>query len=186
MSASTVNTPDPFQILPWEDVIFKYIFNSLHIHTLCHLRAVSTTCLHCVQEYLKVKRTINLTWIPLRFNETAFRWLIDGNKSIRRLILRNSKGWMTDLLLQPVLESNKMIKHADFKNCTAISNNSILKLAENNPSLEIIGLQECVWLSVQALKGLSANSPNLHTVNLTGCWEINDDAVISLIHSCQK
>ena len=173
-------------VLPWDDVLFKSIFPCLELTTLFQLRTVSQQFKSCIEGYFSCCRRVNLCRVSLRFTVDAFELLTYNNYSLRTLVLRNSKNWLSDPVLNPVLENNANLNKIDLTNCTSLSSTCLQCLAISCKNIQEILLRDCHWVSVEGLMIIAQNCLNLQKVDLSGCWEINDNAIITLARSCQK
>ena len=52
---------DLFHVIPWEDVLFPYVFRKLDMACLFRLRALSVHAKDCVDKYFSICPSINLT-----------------------------------------------------------------------------------------------------------------------------
>ena len=177
---------DLLDVLPWHDVLFRSIFPCLSLTTLFRLRQVNSQYKQCVEEYFSQCHKVNLCRVSVRFTITAFNILTKDNSQIRTLILRNSKSWLSDDLLIPVLKNNNKLQKIDLTNCTSLSNRSIQGMASNCPDLRELLLRDCHSLSLEGLTAIAFNCSKLEKVDLTACWEVNDEAVITLARLCTR
>ncbi|XP_013387642.1 F-box/LRR-repeat protein 15-like [Lingula anatina] len=172
--------------LPWEDVLFKKVFPNLAVQTLFSLRRVSKQFHECITYYFQTSKCLNLSRIAARCNGVAFQIMTNDNSNLQELNLRNSKDWLTDELLVPVLQRNGRLLLIDISNCTRLTNESIRILALHCPNLCRITLRECIWLSVVAVTNLVLHCRGLTHVDLSGCWNLNDEAVVTMAMCCQQ
>lgn len=172
--------------LPWEDVLFRYIFRCLSIPDLYKLRGVNSLFHKCVTDYFTACPVVNLVRIGNVITREAFAEITYSNYGMRVLVARQCKGWLTDRVLVPALDVARRLVKVDLTGCTSISNSSIQKLAISCPQLQDLSLRECHWLSKEGLMVLAMNCKLLAKLDLTACWEINDEAIIILTTFCNK
>ena len=172
--------------IPWEDVLYRHVFSYLSMNDLFMLRATGKLGHQCVQDYFTCCPCVNVTRLGPKFNEKTFHIITSDNCSLRRLVLRNAKNWLTDKVLVPVLGANQKLVSLDLTNCTSVTNASMQKAAISCGALEELRLRDCHWLSPESVVVVAMNCTQLRHVDITGCWEINDDALIVLVMYCAQ
>ncbi|WAQ96892.1 FXL15-like protein, partial [Mya arenaria] len=172
--------------LPWEDIVFQYIFPLLPIQTLFQLRRVSRECKHMVQHYFSISRVLNIARIGGKVTAEAFHILTDESSNLLHLNLRNAKDWLNDTLLMPVLKSNARIQTLDLTNCISLSNTSLQVLATHCVELKCLTLRDCVWLSPEGVTVIGLYCKELEKIDISGCWNVNDEALTVLVKGCSK
>ncbi|KAK3590947.1 hypothetical protein CHS0354_034517 [Potamilus streckersoni] len=175
-----------FMELPWEDVVFPYIFSCLPIQMLFRLRNVSRQCKEMIREYFRTSTYVNIVRVASRMTSEAFQILTKDRCRILYLNLRNAKDCISDDLMASLFRANNRLQKVDLSNCSTVSNASIHVMSMNCHNLTSLILRECHWLSVSGLNVISMNCRQLENVDLTACWNIDDEAVIVLIMCCKK
>jgi hypothetical protein len=172
--------------VPWDDVLFQYILPLLPVQTLFQLRRVCTTSLLMIKEYFSQSKEINIARIAGKVTAKAFHILTDENTNLLRLNLRNSKGWLSDELLIPVLKCNPKLQLLDLTNCTSVSNAVLQCAAVHCPGLKKLMLRDCVWLSPEGVTVIGLYCKDLETIDFNGCWNVNDESLSVLVSSCPR
>ena len=174
-------------VLPWEDIIFKYIFPCLNVKELFQVRATCGLCHECVTEYfIKMKRLVICNMGP-KFNSQMFHLITHNNSSLQTVVIRNSSGWIADECIIPVLEHNSGIKHADLSENTSLSDKSLQRLVVmSGRVLRTLVLRECAWLSSSMVTQVAINCPGLEKLDITGCWDVRDSSIINLSRICRR
>lgn len=169
--------------IPWNDIIFPFIFKHLSWRDLFRFRGVSQTALIMTNEYFKSLNVIDLCPVSRRFTAQSFERVTNECKNVRILNLANCK-WINSELLIPVIEYNPHIVVLDISGCYEVTNDTLHKLALNCKSLKTLKLKECHWVNAFAITNIAFNCSNLEDVNLVSCWEVSDDSAIDLITNC--
>ena len=174
--------------IPWEDVLYMYIFPMLPFQSLFQLRATSHRGLQCVSSYFQHMKVVDLSDVGPRFNLDTFQLLTKNNTVLRSLVLKHgAKAWLNEKKLLPVLRDNPGLSTVDFSNCTSIGNGCVQTLAETcKDNLRDLSLFECCWLSPEGALTLSTHCTALRRLDLTGCWQLTDDCIISLVSLCSQ
>lgn len=175
-----------FLDIPWEDVIFKYIMPCLPLQTKFQLRRVSKQCLEMITLYFSVSRAVNTCRIANKMTAGALSIMTKDNVGLHDLVLRNSKDWLTDSVLIPVLKRNQKLQRLDISNCSFVTNSSLQVLGVNCQNVRTVCLTDCHWVSVEGLTVLAFHCVNIESLDLTGCWGINDEAITLLAQQCKK
>lgn len=175
-----------FLDIPWDDVLFQYILPLLPVQTLFQLRRVSTLSRAMIREYFSQAKEINIARIAGRVTADAFHILSDDNTNLLRINLRNSKNWLSDELLTPVLKCNPRLQLLDLTNCTSVTNTTLQCLAVNCPNLQKLILRDCVWLSPEGVTVIGLYCKNLEAIDFSGCWNVNDESLTVIVSSCRK
>ncbi|XP_062594412.1 F-box/LRR-repeat protein 15-like [Saccostrea cucullata] len=175
-----------FLDIPWEDVVFKYIMPCLPLQTKFQMRRVSKQWLEMVTLYFSVNKTVNTCRIANKMTVGALSIMTRNNSSLQDLVLRNSKDWLTDPVLMPVLKQNPKLQRLDISNCSFVTNSSLQVLGVNCQNVRVVSLSECHWVSVDGLTVLAMQCVNLESLDLTGCWGVNDEAITLLAVRCKK
>ena len=172
--------------LPVSDILHQHIFRRLPLSSLFQLRATCTALHDSVAEFFTTAKKIDLTYVPPKFGVKAFQIISKDAYNVRELIVRNSKDWMTDDVLVPVIKNNTYLEKVDLTNCTSLNHLSVVNLIGCNELRELY-FRECVWLSPQSLMQLiCVRGSTLDRIDLTGCWEINDQLVQIVANYCPK
>ncbi|XP_045211718.2 F-box/LRR-repeat protein 15-like [Mercenaria mercenaria] len=172
--------------IPWDDVLFQYILPLLPVQTLFQLRRVCKTSLLMIKDYLSQTKEINIARIAGKVTTTAFHILTDENTNLLRLNLRNSKGWLSDELLMPVLKCNPRLQLLDLTNCTSVTNAVLQCVAVNCSGLQKLILRDCVWLSPEGVTVIGLYCKDLEAIDFNGCWNVNDESLSVLVSSCPR
>lgn len=172
--------------IPWEDVVFKYIMPCLPLQTKFQLRRVSKQCLEMVTLYFSISHTVNTCRIANKMTAGAFSIMTKNNTSLQDLVLRNSKDWLSDAVLMPVLKQSSRLQRLDISNCTVMTNTSLQVLGVNCQNVKRLSLSECHWVSADGLTVLAMQCVNLESLDLTGCWGVNDEAITLIAMQCKK
>ena len=172
--------------LPWTDVIYQYILPMLPVQTLFHLRAVCTTFQRLIQEYFSIAKQLNIARIGGKVTANAFHSLTDESTKLVHVNLRNSKDWLRDSLLTPVLRANDRLQSLDLTNCISISNTTVQIVASFCRELKSLTLRDCVWLSPVGVSALGLNCLQLEQIDLSGCWNVDDESIIVLVKGCSR
>lgn len=175
-----------FLDLPWDDVLFQYILPLLPIQTLFQLRRVSSMTCQMIQEYFSQSKEINIARIAGRVTAHAFHILSDNSTNLLRLNLRNSKNWLTDSLLCPVLKCNPRLQLLDLTNCTSVTNSTLQSVAVNCPGLQKLILRDCVWLSPEGVTVIGLYCKDLEAIDFSGCWNVNDESLTVVVSNCKR
>ncbi|XP_015786213.1 F-box/LRR-repeat protein 15-like [Tetranychus urticae] len=170
-------------LLPWDDVLFPYILDHLTWKDLYLLRSVSRSMMDLVHCYLSSLLVVDLAKIGKRFTLQAFGVLSANCYNLRILNLYKCK-WISNDLLQNIIEQNPHLTHLNISCCLSVNNNCLQRLAINCKGLKSIQLKECCWTNAIAVAHLALNCPLLEEVDLTSCWEITDDSAIALVIRC--
>jgi len=64
-----------------------------------------------------------------------------------RLVIFSSCTWLTDELLRPVLQSNKLIERLDISDCTNLTTSSLQTVAVSLGNLTHLVLEGCSWVT---------------------------------------
>lgn len=172
--------------LPWQDVWFELILSRLSVKELFQLRAVCQHSNELVKEYFKYRFVVDLSSVGAKFNKGAFLALTEDMQSLRELVLKNTKDWLTDDVLMPLLGNNPQMRRVDLTGCNNISNLALQVMASHCPELRELCLCNCHWVSQEGITSVATQCRKLEKLNLTGCWDIGDDTVIALVLFCQK
>ena len=172
--------------IPWQDVLYVYVFPRLSLKTLCRLLAVSRQLNDCVRRYFHVCTAFSLTEVGSRFNAVPFEKLTAGNTLIQSLALPNAGDWLSDSILKPVIDANCRLSKIDLTHCTMLSDASLATLSVGCPQLCYMCLRECKWVGSKAFVLLVQGCPLLEHVDVVGCWGLNDTAVTALATSCNR
>lgn len=175
-----------FLEIPWEDVIFKYIMPCLPLQTKFQMRRVSKQCLEMMTLYFSISRTVNTCRIANKMTAGALSIMTKNNTGLHDLVLRNSKDWLTDPVLIPVLKQNQKLQRLDISNCSFVTNSSLQVLGVNCKNVRTVCLTDCHWVSVEGLTVLAFHCVNIESLDLTGCWGITDEAITLLAMQCKK
>lgn len=173
-------------ILPWEDVIFRYLFPRLSLPTLFQLRACSRQMKECTETYFTCCKSVDVSHISTKITVSAFILATHNNCVLRTLVLRNAKNWLVDAVLVPVFDIATYLVTVDLTGCTTLSNASLEKLAVCCPQIEHLSLGECHWLSKEGLLVLAMNSHQLRTLDLTACWQVDDESIMVIASFCKQ
>jgi len=175
-----------FETLPWDDVIYIYIFPFVPLQTLFTLRGVSHSLHNCVTGYFEVCQRYDFTHVGHHFNSRAFKIVFSKNVGVRQLNLCNNRDWLVDGILQPVLQASHRLERINLTGCSTLTSRTVLTLASNCPLLRELDLSNCFWLESEQFKLLACKCQDLETVNVSGCWNLNDDAIVGLAESCKR
>ena len=177
--------PTFMDMLPWEDVLYKYVLPRLTLPELFGLRCCSRQANTCVDQYFTCCRCLNLVHVSARVTPATFRLMTPGNACLQQMILRNCK-WLTDTLVVPVVDPAHLLHTLDLSNCTGLGNASLQKVAISCPNLAVLLLRDCHWVSTDGMLVITLHCRNLTRLDITACWEIDDDTVITLAKMCDK
>lgn len=172
--------------IPWEDVIFRYIMPCLPLQTKFQLRRVSKQCLEMVTLYFSINKTVNTCRIANKMTTGAMSIMTRNNTSLHDLVLRNSKDWLTDAVLRPILKQSPKLQRLDISNCSSVTNSTLQVLGVNCQNVRTVCLNDCHWVSVDGLTVLAIQCVNIESLDLTGCWGVNDEAITLLAMQCKK
>lgn len=172
--------------LPWTDVVFQHIFTLLPVQTLFHLRRVCSTFQQMVREYFSIAKRINIARIGGKVTAEAFHILTDESTNLVHVNLRNSKDWLKDSRLIPVIKNNSRLQSLDLTNCISISNATIQVVASFCKELKSLTLRDCVWLSPEGVMALGLHCMQLEQIDLSGCWNVDDESIIVLVKGCTR
>ncbi|CAH1799963.1 unnamed protein product [Owenia fusiformis] len=171
--------------LPWEDVVFRHILPRLRMSSIFKLRTTSRDYLEMVDGFLINMRTLDLSK-DLKFNKRAFELVTKGNSSLRKLILKNTKDWLTDSVLVAVIMNNSRLLTIDLTSCTCITNASLIRIGNSCRNLEQLYLRDCCWITTSGLNAIAMNCPNLTKLDIKGCWNLSDEDVQMIVMMCGK
>ena len=188
MDEHGVSGHEPLTILdlPHEDILHHQIFTRLPLSSLFQLRASCTAFHACVTNYFATMHKLDLTHVPPKFGLSAFEVISEDAGNLRVLCVRNSKDWLTDAVLTPVIGNNPHIEKVDFASCSTLRHMSIAKLAFCT-GLRELSFRECQWLAPESLMQLVwARGETFEKLDLSGCWSVNDHSVIAIASCCKK
>lgn len=173
--------------LPWDDVVYKYIFRCLTIKHLFKLRATSKLCLRCVGGYFSKMRSLRLVNLGTKFKNGHFKTITKDSFMLRIMVIREANNWLQDDILLPVLENNESLERVDFSQSNTITNVSIQKLVITaGRCLQELTLRDCHWLENTTLNQIGMNCPRLKKIDVSGCWQVDDNGVSSLVMLCHE
>ena len=175
-----------FDTLPWDDVIYIYIFPRVSLQTLFFLRRVNSNWNCCVAEYFRVCQCYDFTDVGPRFNVRAFRIALGRNVAVRRLNLSNNRDWLVDGTLQPVLQANSRLAKLNLTRCSTLTSLTVLTLATCCPLLKELDMSCCHWLESEQFSVLMRQCHGMESLSVSGCWNLNDDAIMALADSCKR
>ncbi|XP_046325923.1 F-box/LRR-repeat protein 15-like [Haliotis rufescens] len=178
---ATADGPVTFFSLPWEHVICRHLFPFLSVKEVFQLRVISTQFRDIVDTFFRTTFTLDLSRVAARVTSEAFVLMSHNNLCLKKLTLINSKDWLSDTVLKPVLLNNPYLLKVDLTNCSNLTNLCVNVLAVNCHALQLLVLRDCHWVSKEALTGLLVNCRELEHVDLTGCWNLDDEVISQLI-----
>lgn len=151
--------------IPWRDVLFPRILDSLDLPELFRLRRVSHECKLMIGEYFKQMTVVDLSPFGYKLNAAAFDIISCDMKSIKQLNLANCK-WLTNEQLGDVCERNhKQLELLDISGCFEIDNATLSNIVKMCYDLKRLRLKDCHWLSSATLSVIAENCPNLEEVS---------------------
>ena len=185
-NSSTCTTRATYLSLPWEHVIYRYVMPCLSLKEIFQQRLVCRQFKEMVDRYFTLTFVIDISRVPGRMTATAFSIMVDNNRCLRYLTLRNAKDWLSDQLILPVFENNPHLQKVDLTNCSSLTEASLTAVAIQCPHLQILILRDCHWVSPVGLSMVTLCLTGLEHLDLTGCWDLKDEAIISLVMECNK
>lgn len=171
--------------IPWEQVLCKHFLPYLTLKELFLLRGLCRQFRDLVDCHFSLAFRINTSLCSATFSSQAFDVLTRNNLCLKELVVCNSKDWLSDALLVPLLQSNPGLVKVDLSNCYTISNSSLYTIGAHCWQLTSLSIRGCVWASRDGLLSVMSNRLPLQYVDLSGCWDVSDDDVISLVTHCQ-
>jgi hypothetical protein len=171
--------------IPWEQVLCKHFLPYLTLQELFKLRGICKQFHDLVDCYFSLAFKVNTTSFSATFSKRAFEILTRNNFCLKELVLCNSRDWLSDETLVPLLQGNPGLRKVDLSNCTALSNSSLYTIGAHCPQLNSLTLRGCVWVSHDGLVSLITNRLPLQYVDLSGCWDLADDDIIHLVTYCK-
>jgi F-box/leucine-rich repeat protein 15 len=172
--------------LPWEDIVFSHIFNTMSLSQISLCRRVCKTFKDICDNYFKTCRVLNCSEAKDRLTPEAFDFITRGNTSLQRLILNNCRNSVSEGVLVKILKENPNITHLDLSGLSSLTNLTLFTIAEHCKMLKVIRLSECRWVSSDGIVNLSLCCADLEHIDLTGCWEVTDYCITSLSSFCNK
>lgn len=170
--------------IPWQEVLCRHVLSHLNLPTLFSLRLVSQKFCSLVDLHFSLVFTINTSTYADCFSSAAFTVLTSRNSFLKKMILCNSKDWLSDVSLLPVIQNNPLLDTIDLANCLSISNASLYTIGAYCHKLRWLSLRGCVWVTSDGMLPLIANQQPLEYVDLSGCWNLDDEAIIQLVQYC--
>ena len=172
--------------IPWEQVLCKHLLPFFSLKDLFHLRGLCTEFRDLIDCHFSLAFTVNTTQCSATFSQIAFSVLTRRNCCLKELVLCNARDWLSDETLIPVLQNNPSLEKVDLSNCLSLSNASLYSVGAQCRKMRILSFRGCVWVSGAGLISLIANKLPLEHVDLCGCWDLNDDDIITLAMECPQ
>ncbi|XP_050394185.1 F-box/LRR-repeat protein 15 isoform X1 [Patella vulgata] len=174
---STMSSNVKITDLPWEHIICRKIFPCLRISTLFGLRCVSRELKALVQLYFNTLFSLNISRCSGKMTAVAFEIMTCNNYCIKVLNLSNSRDFLSNDGLVPVLRRNPLLSVINFASCSGLSNVSLQSLASECPSLKTLILRDCHWVNDDGLLSVALRCDQLVTLDLTGCWNLGNNTL---------
>lgn len=172
--------------LPWEDIIFPHIFNTLSLTQISSCRRVCKTFKDLCDNFFKTCKVLDCSEAKDRLTPEAFDFITRENTSLQRLILKDCKNFVREESLIKVLKRNLKLVELDLSGLSCLTNLILFTIGEHCKHLKTISLCECRWVSSDGVVNLSLCCTDLEHVDLTGCWEVTDYCITSLASFCNK
>ncbi|KAI0237474.1 hypothetical protein LSAT2_011997 [Lamellibrachia satsuma] len=175
-----------FDTLPWDDIVYVYIFPLVSLQTLFILRSVSHSLHSCVTGYFQELDLSNCHWLESEqfnllaskcqdlervsvsscwnLNDDAIVALADSCKRIR--VLSVAKIFcLTDRSISNVARQCPQLEHLDLRGCWRITDDAVRFLSEYTKHLRVVQVRECSLVTEASLsklraKGVSIDVPN--------------------------
>ena len=139
-----------FDLLPAEDVLFKYIYPKLGPEDWLTLMNVNTRLRQTITAFLRENKILIVK--PMTHIEPiSFKLLTDDSSNLRYINLFNC-SWVTDDLLEPVLRYNKKLNQIDLSYCHGLTEGILQVLTVQCLFVTQLSLVNCLWLTPQALE----------------------------------
>ena len=172
--------------IPWEQVLCKHLLPFFSLKELFILRIVDKQFLQLVHCYFSLVFRINTAPFSSQLSSKAFDILTRNNFSLKELVLCNSRDWLCDGTLVPVLQNNNGLTTIDISHCQALSNASLYTVGAHCRKVKKLIIRGCVWASGAGLISLVSNQLPLEHMDLSGCWDLTDEDVITLTKHSPK
>ncbi|XP_031563603.1 F-box/LRR-repeat protein 15-like [Actinia tenebrosa] len=172
--------------LPWEDIIFPHIFNTLSLTQISSCRRVCKTFKDLCDSFFKTCKVLDCFEAKDRLTSKAFDFITLENTSLQRLILKDCKNFVREESLIKVLKRNSKLISLYLSGLSCLTNLILFTIGEHCKNLRAISLSECRWVSSDGVVNLSLCCTDLEFIDLTGCWEVTDYCITSLASFCNK
>ena len=171
--------------LPWDDVIYKYMFPLLDLISLFRLRQMNSEWLKCVTSYFEQSKFLHIV-NSRKFTEAQFYIMTCDSYNLRSVRLRQCNDWLNDSVLLPCIVNNNNLERIDISGSTCLSGKSITSVSSCCPNLKELSLRDCHWLSDADLNSVSMKCLALERLDITGCWDITDSSIKNIATLCLR
>ncbi|XP_076459700.1 uncharacterized protein LOC143292903 [Babylonia areolata] len=171
--------------IPWEQVLCKHFLPYFSLKELFQLRGISPEFRDLIDCHFSLAFTINTSQYHASFSRVAFDVLTRRNGCLKELVLCNARDWLSDDSLICVLQNNPSLQKIILSNCLGISNTSLYTIGAFCRQVCFLSLRSCVWVTGSGLISLISNNLPLEHVDLCGCWDLCDEDVINLVMQCR-
>jgi len=130
--------------LPWEDVLFASILPHLEPDDWLALSCTCKAFNKMVKEFTKQNK--RLVFQPESGSAQIFKQLTRHSVSLRVAAFPFCT-WLTDELLQPVVENNLLLERLDISGCNSLTDTLLLRVSVCLTRLTHLTLSHCPWVS---------------------------------------
>jgi len=155
--------------LPWEDVLFASILPHLEPDDWLALSCTCKAFNKMVKEFTKQNK--RLVFQPESGSAQIFQQLTRHSVSLRVAGFPFCT-WLTDELLQPVVENNLLLERLDISGCNSLTDTLLLRVSVCLTRLTHLNLSHCLWVS-----GASIDFLAFHHRNFTGLEALREIVV---------
>jgi len=138
--------------LPWEDVLFASLLPCLQPNDWLALSRTCKACNKMVSEFIKQNK--RLVFPPGSGSVKTFELLTRRSVNLR-VAGFSFCTWLTDALLQPVVEQNLLLERLDISGCTSLTDTLLLRVSVCLTRLTHLTLSHCPWVSGASIEFLA-------------------------------
>jgi len=138
--------------LPWEDVLFENLLPCLQPKDWLALSQTCKSCNKMVAEFTKQNK--RLIFPPESGCARVFKLLTRDSVNLR-VVGFPFCTWLTDELLQPVVEQNLLLERLDISGCTSLTDTLLLRVSVCLTRLTHLTLSHCSWVSGASIEFLA-------------------------------
>jgi len=138
--------------LPWEDVLFDTLLPCLQPKDWLALSSTCKSCNRMVTEFIKQNK--RLVFPPDSGCARVFKLLTRHSVNLRVAGFPFCT-WLTDKLLQPVVEQNLLLERLDISGCSSLTDTLLLRVSVCLTRLTHLTLSHCSWVSGASIEFLA-------------------------------
>ncbi|XP_063591139.1 F-box/LRR-repeat protein 15-like [Penaeus indicus] len=163
----------PLQLtdLPWEDIIYCYIFPHLSAADLWRFRGVCKKFEALFCAYMQACEKLDLT--TSKMTDEVFQKMTKDCANLQWLSMAQC-SWVNDASLMKIFRTNPRLRYVNLSGCSSLSGASLQVLVVNCKKLHTLLLANCPWLTQGGWEVTVFHQSNLRCFNASGCWDVND------------